>query len=44
VILIVNRTPGTLRDLYTATEGGFLAELVAIAGSRRRKHEMAMGS
>jgi len=32
VILIVNRTPGTLRDLYTATEGGFLAELVAIAG------------
>jgi iron complex transport system substrate-binding protein len=34
VILIVIRTPGTLRDLYTATEGGFLAELVAIAGGR----------
>lgn len=34
VIMIVNRTPGTLRDLYTATEGGFLAELVAIAGGR----------
>lgn len=34
VILIVNRTSGTLRDLYTATEGGFLAELVAIAGGR----------
>ena len=34
VILIVNRTPGTLRDLYTATEGGFLAELVTIAGGR----------
>jgi len=34
VVLIVNRTPGTLRDLYTATEGGFLAELVAIAGGR----------
>jgi iron complex transport system substrate-binding protein len=34
VILIVNRTPGTLRDLYTATEGGFLAELVAIAEGR----------
>lgn len=34
VILIVNRTPGTLRDLYTATEGGFLAELVAIVGGR----------
>jgi iron complex transport system substrate-binding protein len=34
VVLIVERTPGTLRDLYTATEGGFLAELVAIAGGR----------
>jgi iron complex transport system substrate-binding protein len=34
VILIVNRTPGTLRDVYTATEGGFLAELVGIAGGR----------
>jgi iron complex transport system substrate-binding protein len=34
VILIVNRTPGTLRDLYTATEGSFLAELVTIAGGR----------
>jgi iron complex transport system substrate-binding protein len=34
VILIVIRTPGTLRDLYTATDGGFLAELVAIAGGR----------
>jgi iron complex transport system substrate-binding protein len=32
VLLIVNRTPGTLRDLYTATAGGFLAELVQIAG------------
>lgn len=34
VVLIVNRTPGTLRDLYTATEGSFLAELVQIAGGR----------
>lgn len=34
VVLIVNRTPGTLRDLYTATEGSFLAELVGIAGGR----------
>jgi iron complex transport system substrate-binding protein len=34
VVLIVDRTPGTLRDLYTATDGGFLAELVAIAGGR----------
>ena len=34
VVVIVDRTPGTLRDLYTATEGGFLAEVVAIAGGR----------
>lgn len=34
IVLIVDRTPGTLRDLYTATDGGFLAELVAIAGGR----------
>ena len=34
VVLIVERTPGTLRDLYTATEGGFLAELVTMAGGR----------
>src|SRR5580700_5009541 len=32
VVLIVDRTPGTLRDLYTATDGSFLAELVGIAG------------
>jgi iron complex transport system substrate-binding protein len=34
VVLIVDRTPGTLTDLYTATEGSYLAELVAIAGGR----------
>jgi iron complex transport system substrate-binding protein len=34
VVLIVDRTPGTLRDLYTATDGGYLAELVAVAGGR----------
>ncbi len=34
VVLIVDRTPGTLRDLYTVTAGGFLAELVEIAGGR----------
>jgi iron complex transport system substrate-binding protein len=34
VVLIIDRTPGTLRDLYTATGGGFLAELVEIAGGR----------
>jgi iron complex transport system substrate-binding protein len=34
VVLIIDRTPGTLRDLYTATDGGYLAELVALAGGR----------
>jgi iron complex transport system substrate-binding protein len=34
VVLIVDRTPGTLRDLYTATAGSYLAELVDIAGGR----------
>jgi iron complex transport system substrate-binding protein len=34
VVLIVNRTPGTLRDLYTAAQGSFLAELVQTAGGR----------
>ena len=31
-VLIVDRLPGTLRDLYTATDGSFLAELGGIAG------------
>jgi len=34
VVLVVDRTPGTLRDLYAATDGSFLAELVGIAGGR----------
>ncbi len=34
VVLIVERTPGTLRDLYTATAGGYLGELVEVAGGR----------
>ncbi len=34
VILIVSRTPGTLRNLYTATQGSFLAELIEVAGGR----------
>jgi iron complex transport system substrate-binding protein len=33
VVMIVDRTPGTLRDLTTAT-GGYLVELVEIAGGR----------
>lgn len=34
VIMIVNRTPGTLRDLSSATDGSYLADLVDIAGGR----------
>ena len=34
VLCIVDRTPGTLRDLYAATEGSFLAELIGIAGGK----------
>lgn len=34
IVLIVDRTPGTLRDLYAATEGSFLSEIVEIAGGR----------
>ena len=32
VLCVVDRVPGTLRDLYAATRGSFLAELVEIAG------------
>ncbi|MCU1258833.1 MAG: Vitamin transporter, B12-binding component BtuF [Bryobacterales bacterium] len=34
VVMIVNRTPGTLRDLSSATDGTYLADLVAIAGGQ----------
>jgi iron complex transport system substrate-binding protein len=34
VLLVVDRTPGTLRDLYVATQGSFLADLVDIAGGQ----------
>lgn len=34
VLCIVDRLPGTLRDLYSAAQGSFLAELVEIAGGR----------
>lgn len=43
VVLIVDRTPGTLRDLYVATGGGFLAELVEIAGGRIATPPSAIG-
>jgi iron complex transport system substrate-binding protein len=29
---VVDRTPGTLRDLYVATRGSFLADLIDVAG------------
>ena len=32
VLLIVDRTPGTLREMYAALPGSFLAELVNLAG------------
>jgi cobalamin transport system substrate-binding protein len=34
VLAVVDRTPGTLRDLTVATPGSFLAELVEIAGGQ----------
>jgi iron complex transport system substrate-binding protein len=34
VLAIVDRTPGTLRDLYAVTSGSFLAELIEVAGGR----------
>ncbi len=32
VLCIVDRVPGMLRDLYTATEGSFIAQLIEVAG------------
>ena len=32
VLCVVDRLPGTLRDVYVATEGSYLVELVRIAG------------
>lgn len=43
VVLIVDRTPGTLRDLYTATAGGYLAELVELAGGHIVTHPVPAG-
>lgn len=34
VLCVVDRTPGTLRDLYAATRGSFLTELIEIAGGK----------
>jgi cobalamin transport system substrate-binding protein len=43
VVLVIDRTPGTLRDMYTATDGSYLAELVAIAGGRMSLPPVATG-
>ena len=32
VLCVVDRVPGTLRDIYTAGEGSFIAQLIQIAG------------
>jgi iron complex transport system substrate-binding protein len=32
VLCVVDRVPGTLRDLYTAGEGSFIAQLIRVAG------------
>ena len=32
VLCVVDRVPGTLRDIYTATQGSFLAQLIEAAG------------
>lgn len=34
VLCVVDRVPGTIRDLYTATPGSYLDELVTIAGGQ----------
>ncbi|MEK6281753.1 MAG: helical backbone metal receptor [Acidobacteriota bacterium] len=32
VLCVVDRVPGTLRDIYVATQGSFLVELISVAG------------
>ena len=34
VLCVVDRVPGTLRDLYTAADGSFIAELIEAAGGK----------
>jgi iron complex transport system substrate-binding protein len=43
VLLVVDHTPGTLRDLYVATNGGYLAEVIVIAGGRNAAPPQAGG-
>jgi iron complex transport system substrate-binding protein len=34
VLCVVDRVPGTLRDLYTAADGSFIAQLIEVAGGK----------
>jgi iron complex transport system substrate-binding protein len=43
VLFVVDRSPGTLREMYAASQGSFLAELVEIAGGRCVGERMATG-
>lgn len=43
VAIVVDRTPGTLRDMYAATGGTYLAEAVNIAGGKMALGESPAG-
>ena len=43
VLCIIDRTPGTLRDLYAVTEGSFLHELIGIAGGKAEGGSSPLG-
>jgi iron complex transport system substrate-binding protein len=34
VLLVVSRTPGSLSDMYAATQGSYLVDLLSVAGGR----------
>ncbi len=43
VLTVVDRLPGTLRDLYVATQGSYLTEVIEIAGGVPIAPDAAMG-
>ena len=43
VLCVVDRVPGTIRDLYTATKGSYLDELISIAGGESIAPEAEQG-
>jgi iron complex transport system substrate-binding protein len=43
VLTVVDRLPGTLRDLYVATQGSYLTEIIEIAGGIPIAPHAAMG-